>query len=167
MAKSRKILTAQEINELNDKIVSKGFTPITQYQYIQQSFSRIVKPMGMVDGGNIRTLEETNEFLKRKYKEDAILVSQEEYDKMIEQLNDRLIGYKSMKDVLRSNRNRLISVIEDAQTYTMDDRDIDLSKIKTERLLQLVNEAHRMARGDSSGSSSFYEHLMNLLEDES
>lgn len=162
---TKKFLTPRQINDLTDEIRSRGFQSRTDTYIIQQSFARLVVNRGLVNEGYVRTMTEANKFLTKIYGDNAILYTEETYQQDLQSLNDALTGYKSVRQYLYKNRQRLVDIVRSAENWLGYD-ETDLSHISTTKLHMLVRQANQMAQSDSGGSPTFYQHLMELLEEQ-
>lgn len=164
MATKDRYLNREQINILTKQVRERGYQSQLDTARIQQTFPRIVVGQGLKNSGDVRSLTEVNKFLTRLYKDKAVLMTEEEYQKELDLLNLALKGYKTLRQYTYRVRERAKEVISNASEYTGIDADI--SGMSTQELNQAIKEAHSRASSDSSGSPSFYIHLMDILENE-
>ena len=150
-----------QLNKLINRIKSEGWTYPTEYAYISDAFARIVIPSGRKGAGTIRTMEEANNYLIKKYGSEAILFTQEEYDEELTNLRSVLSDSLTYRDYMRKERQNMIEIIEEAMDNTGEY--VDVRNISNEQMKDAIEHASRDAKNDSRGSPQFYEYLMSYL----
>ena len=150
-----------KLNQLIKRMQSEGYTYPTEYAYISDSFARIVVPTGRKDAGTIRTMQEANDYLTKKFGSQAILFTEETYAQELNDLRAQLGNQTTERGFKSKVRSDLVDIINDFEEYTGES--IDVSKISTETLRDAIEYAGRMAKGDSRGSPTFYEYLYEYL----
>ena len=150
-----------QLNKLINRIKSEGWTYPTEYAYISDAFARIVIPSGRKGSGTIRTMEQANNYLIKKYGSEAILFTQEEYDEELTNLRSVLSDRLTYRDYMRKERQSMIEIIEEAMDNTGEY--VDVRNISNEQMKDAIEHASRDAKNDSRGSPSFYEYLLSYL----
>ena len=150
-----------QLNKLINRIKSEGWTYPTEYAYISDAFARIVIPSGRKGAGTIRTMEQANNYLIKKYGSEAILFTQEEYDEELTNLRSVLSDSLTYRDYMRKERQSMIEIIEEAMDNTGEY--VDVRNISNEQMKDAIERASRDAKNDSRGSPQFYEYLMSYL----
>lgn len=150
-----------QLNKLINRIKSEGWTYPTEYAYISDAFARIVIPSGRKGAGTIRTMEQANNYLIKKYGSEAILFTQEEYDEELTNLRSVLSDSITYRDYMRKERKNMIEIIEEAMDNTGEY--VDVQNISNEQMKDAIEHASRDAKNDSRGSPQFYEYLMSYL----
>lgn len=150
-----------QLNKLINRIKSEGWTYPTEYAYISDAFARIVIPSGRKGAGTIRTMEQANNYLIKKYGSEAILFTQEEYDEELTNLRSVLSDSLTYRDYMRKERKNMIEIIEEAMEQTGEY--IDVRQFSNEQMKDAIENASRDAKNDSRGSPQFYEYLMSYL----
>lgn len=154
-----------EIDKLNRAIMdikSEGYTYPTQYAYLQEAYDRIIVPTGVKNSGTIRTLEQVNDFLDRRFGGMSVHMTQEEYDKELNSLLSKLEPIDTVDKFLQSKREEYFDVFD---TYLGDTSDT-IKNLPTAQLRDMINEAWRRAKADPDGSPTFIEHLMDIIAEE-
>lgn len=164
MAKQR-YLSPNQINELTEKVRTKGMQSRLDLKIIQDSFSRIVIRSGLKNSGMVRTYDESVKFLKRIYGEKYIEYTFEEYQSELTLLNKMLRGYQTITGYYTHYRQNIINTVASASEYLGIEPTFDISKIQTAKLLEYVRMANDYAKSSSQGSPSFYQYLIELLEE--
>lgn len=150
-----------QLNKLINRIKSEGWTYPTEYAYVSDAFARIVIPSGRKGAGTIRTMEQANDYLIKKYGSEAILFTEEEYDEELTNLRSVLSDSLTYRDYMRKERQNMIEIIEEAMDNTGEY--IDVRNISNEQMKDAIEHASRDAKNDSRGSPQFYEYLMAYL----
>ena len=150
-----------QLNKLINRIKSEGWTYPTEYAYISDAFARIVIPSGRKGAGTIRTMEQANNYLIKKYGSEAILFTQEEYDEELTNLRSVLSDSLTYRDYMRKERQSMIEIIEEAMDNTGEY--VDVRNISNEQMKDAIEHASHDAKNDSRGSPQFYEYLMSYL----
>lgn len=150
-----------QLNKLINRIKSEGWTYPTEYAYISDAFARIVIPSGRKGAGTIRTMEQANDYLIKKYGSEAILFTQEEYDEELTNLRSVISDRLTYRNYMRQERKKMIEIIEEAMDAT--DEYVDVRNISNEKMKWAIEQASRDSRKDSRGSPKFYEYLMAYL----
>ncbi len=152
-----------EIDKLNRAIMrlkSEGYTYPTQYSYMQEAFDRIIVPSGVKNSGTIRTLEQVNNFLDKRFGEKAIHMTQEEYGQDINILSEKLKPIDTRAKFLKEKRAEYIDTINS----NLGQLDSKVHNLPTSQLRDILNEAWRRTKLDADGSPTFVEHLMEIIE---
>lgn len=150
-----------QLNKLINRLKSEGWTYPTEYAYISDAFARIVIPSGRKGAGTIRTMEQANNYLIKKYGSEAILFTQEEYDEELTNLRSVLSDSLTYRDYMHKERQNMIEIIEEAMNNTGEY--VDVLNISNEQMKDAIERASRDAKNDSRGSPQFYEYLMSYL----
>lgn len=150
-----------QLNKLINRLKSEGWTYPTEYAYISDAFARIVIPSGRKGAGTIRTMEQANNYLIKKYGSEAILFTQEEYDEELTNLRSVLSDSLTYRDYMHKERQNMIEIIEEAMDNTGEY--VDVRNISNEQMKDAIERASRDAKNDSRGSPQFYEYLMSYL----
>lgn len=150
-----------QLNKLINRIKSEGWTYPTEYAYVSDAFARIVIPSGRKGAGTIRTMEQANNYLIKKYGSEAVLFTQEEYDEELTNLRSVLSDSLTYHDYMRKERQNMIEIIEEAMDNTGEY--VDVRNISNEQMKDAIERASRDAKNDSRGSPTFYEYLMSYL----
>ena len=150
-----------QLNKLINRIKSEGWTYPTEYAYVSDAFARIVIPSGRKGAGTIRTMNQANEYLTKKYGSEAILFTQEEYDEELTNLRSVISDSLTYRDYMRKERQNMIEIIEEAMYNTGEY--VDVRSISNEQMKDAIERASRDAKNDSRGSPQFYEYLMSYL----
>lgn len=150
-----------QLNKLINRIKSEGWTYPTEYAYISDAFARIVIPSGRKGAGTIRTMEQANDYLIKKYGSEAILFTQEEYDEELTSLRSVLSDRLTYSNYMKKERQNMIEIIEEAMDNTGEY--VDVRNISNEQMKEAIERASRDAKNDSRGSPQFYEYLMSYL----
>lgn len=158
---ARKYLNAEELNKQISKTLEAGYTPPTQLYRIQNRFARIVIDNSLRNPGYIRTMEEANDFLLKQYGNRAHLLTQQDYNEILRELQDELGIERTFQGVVRKQREHLFDIVSDMNDYM--DENFDPQHLTTKQLYEAVKLAGEKARSDSAGSPSFYEYLADIL----
>lgn len=150
-----------QLNKLINRIKSEGWTYPTEYAYVSDAFARIVVPSGRKGAGTIRTMKQANDYLIKKYGSEAILFTQEEYDKELSSLRSVISDRLTYRDYMRKERQNMIEIIEEAMDNTGEY--VDVRNISNEQMKDAIENASHDAKNDSRGSPQFYEYLMSYL----
>lgn len=149
-----------KINQTIGDIQKEGYTYLTEYKYLQQSYARLIIPTGQKNAGHIRSMEEANKALMDRFGEKAILFTKETYQKELSSLSKQIGGFskESFYKELRSDVVDTVERMNDAlgtNYYT--------GNKSTKELYDAIKSANTASRADSKGSPSFYEHLAEIL----
>lgn len=151
----------QKLNRLIRELQSEGYTYPTEYAYISDAFARIVVPTGRKDAGTIRTMQQANDYLIKKYGSQAILFTEETYAQELNDLRTQLGKQTTRRGFVSKVRGDLTSIVRDMEDVIGEE--IDISRISTEQLRDAIEYAGRMSKSDSNGSPSFYQYLYEYL----
>lgn len=151
----------QKLNRLIRELQSEGYTYPTEYAYISDAYARIVVPTGRKDSGTIRTMQQANDYLTKKYGSQAILFTQETYAQELNELRSQLGKQTTRRGFVSKVRSDLVSIVKDLEEVM--DEQIDISRIPTSTLRDAVDYAGRMSKSDSNGSPTFYQYLYEYL----
>lgn len=151
----------QKLNRLIRELQSEGYTYPTEYAYISDAYARIVVPTGRKDAGTIRTMQQANDYLTKKYGSQAILFTEETYEQELNELRSQLGNQITRKGFISKVRGDLTSIVHDMEEAIGEE--IDISRISTEKLRDAIEYAGRMAKSDSNGSPTFYQYLYEYL----
>lgn len=150
-----------QLNKLIRRIKSEGWTYPTEYAYVSDAFARIVIPSGRKGAGTIRTMEQANDYLIKKYGSEAILFTEEEYDEELTSLRSVLSDSLTYRNFMHKARQNMIEIIEEAMDNT--GTYVDVRNISNEQMKDAIEQASYDAKNDSRGSPQFYEYLMSYL----
>lgn len=145
----------EQLNKLIEKVSNEGFTYPTEYAYLQNSYARLISPTT----GKIRTIAEANDYLKKRYGDNAIEYTEKQYNKDLSSVLDALGERTSYRGFVASVKQDYLDVLEDAGIHI-------ISNISASRLVAYVKEAKRRSQNDSRGSPTFYEYLKEIFDSE-
>lgn len=155
---ARRKWTAESLNEEILKIQKAGWIPITEQERIQQSFATLVIPSNLKRGGQIRTFEEVNAFIRKKQGENAITLTQEEYTKEINKLANT-VKYNTLRGLKTHNREVAIKQLEEYRDEFENTPfgDIDFNNYSADELKEVFNWAHNTITDNKWNSLKFYD----------
>jgi len=158
---SKKILSSSQLNANIASIKQSGYIPATETAFIQNSFARLVVSSSLKNGGTIRSLEEINKFLIKKYKNKAILMKEKEYNKELSDLQLALKGRRTLQGEKRFQSKRINSIIEDANNMGYD---ITRKKLTVKQLHDAIKQAGLRSSKFKGESNDFYGYLQDIIE---
>lgn len=149
----------KQINKTVEQATREGYTYPTQYGYMQQAHDRIIKAPGLKGHGTIRTLDEVNNFLDRKFGEKAIHMSEQEYRNEINQILDSLSDVDTYSKFQSEKRQEYIDHIEEHLGYTPS----VISRMSTVEIRNAINAAWQKVHDTNGKSPDFEEYLKEEL----
>lgn len=152
-----------EFNKNLAEIASKGYTYPTQQVYLSTIHSRIIVPPELAGSGRIRTYNEAVQYAKKLGVDLPKFYSYEDYIKELKELKEELGKSFTPKGFYEEKREDYKAQIEDA--FEREELEYDIDSIPTEVMRDLLNEAWHRAKADSAGSPTFYEHLMEVVNE--
>lgn len=160
-----KQLTIDKVNDMVRYFDERGVQVPTKLKYISDSFPQIVIARGE-RVGEVRTYDETVKFLKRIYKNEALIPSMEEYISNVNTLFKELqeFHFYNKGFYLISQRNDMQQKIKWACEAT--GRSVkwsDINKLNTYQLLEIFRAAND-ASSAKGNSDEFYTVLLDELE---
>lgn len=152
-------VSIKRYNELVNRLKSEGYTAKTQQAVTSTIYSRVVIPPELKRGGEIRTYKESLEYLRKTFPNyDARRYTHELYLRELKGLYDSLRGERTYSAYMNTKRRQYRRSIEIAFN-----KKVNIKGYTTNQLRDLLNEAWSQAREDPDGSSSFGEHLRQIL----
>lgn len=154
----------EKTNKELDKIRAKGNVPITNHSFYQETYNRVLKPVGTKGSGRIMSYAEANKRYQKYFPGETL--SEETYAEDVESLlftgGERL----TEKGEEEYQRERMESTIEDARNYSALPFDFDVSKLSTDELKEAFYEAQEEEenRGWKRGTDDSYRFYGVLLE---
>lgn len=146
-------------NELVKRLKSEGYAAKTQQAVISTIYSRVVVPPELKRGGEIRTYKESIEYLHKNFPNyDARRYTHDEYLSELQELYKSLRGERTYNAYMNTRRRQYRRSIEIAFG-----KKVNIKGYTTEQLRDLLNVAWSQAREDPDGSSSFGDHLREIL----
>ena len=155
---SKKYYTAEKLNEHIERIIDSGFMPPTRLYRFQEGRTAIVIGNELQGAGFIRTYEETVKFMEKRK---LFPLTEVQYNEQLKLLQDDLGALRTSQGVLRAERKRLISIIEDMDEYL--GTKTNYKKTNTKKLYEAVKQANLSIKGPTVNSPKFYEYLHEIL----
>lgn len=152
-------VSIKRYNELVKRLKAEGYTAKTQQAVTSTIYSRVVIPPELKRGGEIRTYKESIEYLHKNFpKYDTRRYTHEVYVRELKGLYDSLRGERTYNAYMNTRRRQYRRSIEIAFN-----KKVNIKGYTTDQLRDLLNVAWSQAREDPDGSSSFGDHLKQIL----
>lgn len=152
-------ISIKKYNELVRRLSSEGYTAKTQGSVLSTIYARIIIPPEMKRGGELMTYKEAKEFLFKRFPGYHGTYTYEDYQAELKALYTELRGQRTYSSFIKTKRKEYQRSIDEAfgKGY------MDIDEYSTAYLRDILNKAWNMAREDPDGSSSFADHLQELI----
>lgn len=161
----KKELSVNKVNEMVDYFEAKGVRVPTKLKYISDTFPQIIIARGE-RAGQIRTYDETVNFLHRVYKGKEFVPTLEEYTQSVNELFNELKEHKftSKTAYALAERRDVIELLERASAATGISIDYDkLTEYNVYTLINIIKKANEISSASGHSSDEFYYLLLEEL----